>query len=51
MLTNRVPLQELRSVDPELSSLLNVNTPADYARALELAGHPMESKLKTQLRL
>lgn len=51
VLTNRVPLQELRSVDPELSSLLNVNTPADYARALELAGHPMESKLKTQLRL
>lgn len=29
-----VPESELRKMDPELASLLNVNTPADYHRAL-----------------
>jgi molybdopterin-guanine dinucleotide biosynthesis protein A len=29
---------ELRRLDPELLSFLNVNTPEDYARALRLAG-------------
>ncbi len=29
---------EIRSLDPEFSSFLNVNTPADYERALRLAG-------------
>ena len=29
---------ELREIDPELRSFLNVNTPEDYQRALELAG-------------
>ncbi|MGH7880710.1 MAG: molybdenum cofactor guanylyltransferase [Candidatus Binataceae bacterium] len=33
----RVGEAELRRIDPELRSFLNVNTPADYARALELA--------------
>ena len=49
--TNRVPIQELRNIDPELRSLLNVNTPNDYARALELAGMPTEPSLKVQLGL
>jgi molybdopterin-guanine dinucleotide biosynthesis protein A len=51
LLTNRVPIQELRDVDPELLTLMNVNTPADYARALELAGFSMDVSLKTQLGL
>ncbi|HUG70506.1 MAG TPA: molybdenum cofactor guanylyltransferase [Pirellulaceae bacterium] len=51
VLTNRVPVRELRSSDPELLSLLNVNTPRDYARALELAGIPINASLKTQLGL
>lgn len=29
---------EIRLVDPQLHSFLNINTPDDYARALELAG-------------
>lgn len=34
----RVPEQELLALDPLLRSFFNVNTPEDYARALELAG-------------
>jgi molybdenum cofactor guanylyltransferase len=29
---------EMRAIDPELKSFLNVNTPEDYRRALALAG-------------
>jgi molybdopterin-guanine dinucleotide biosynthesis protein A len=36
--TNRVPVDDLRQADPELRTLMNLNTPADYRRALELAG-------------
>jgi molybdopterin-guanine dinucleotide biosynthesis protein A len=38
LVTRRATEAELRTVDPDLRSLLNVNTPADYARALALAG-------------
>jgi molybdopterin-guanine dinucleotide biosynthesis protein A len=34
----RVGEGELREIDPELSSFLNVNTPEDYQNALKLAG-------------
>jgi len=30
--------RELRAVDPELTSFINVNTPEDYARALRMIG-------------
>jgi molybdopterin-guanine dinucleotide biosynthesis protein A len=33
----RIEQAALRPIDPELHSFLNVNTPADYSRALELA--------------
>ncbi len=36
----RVPEHELLALDPGLRSFFNVNTPEDYARALELAGLP-----------
>jgi molybdopterin-guanine dinucleotide biosynthesis protein A len=36
----RVAAAELRLVDPELQSFVNVNTPEDYARALALAKVP-----------
>jgi len=51
LLTNRVPIQELRGVDPALLTLMNVNTPSDYVRALELAGFSMDVSLKTRLGL
>ena len=34
----KVPVEELRNVDPNLDSLRNVNTPEDYADVLKLAG-------------
>jgi len=34
----RVTEQELRKIDPQLTSFFNVNTPEDYQRALKLAG-------------
>ncbi len=37
-----VPVEALRSVDPELRSLVNVNTPADLAEAREVAETPEE---------
>jgi molybdenum cofactor guanylyltransferase len=36
--TQKVPVDQLRGVDPELQSLRNVNSPEDYAEALRLAG-------------
>jgi molybdopterin-guanine dinucleotide biosynthesis protein A len=36
--TRRVATEELRAVDPKLSSLLNLNHPEDYQVALETAG-------------
>lgn len=38
LVTRRATAAELRNVDPDLRSFLNVNTPADYARTLALAG-------------
>jgi len=34
----KVSEEELRKLDPQLTSFFNVNTPEDYRRALELAG-------------
>lgn len=36
--TREVPAEELRSVDPELTTLRNLNTPADYEAALTAVG-------------
>lgn len=36
--TRQVPINELRSVDPELTTLENLNRPEDYLKMLELAG-------------
>lgn len=37
--TRRVPVDELRGVDPELASLANCNSPEDYRQALARTGH------------
>jgi molybdopterin-guanine dinucleotide biosynthesis protein A len=37
--TRRVQPEELASVDPELSTLRNLNTPEDYLNALKAAGY------------
>jgi len=36
--TREVPVDELRTVDPELRSLMNLNFPEDYRAALAIAG-------------
>ncbi|HUQ68094.1 MAG TPA: molybdenum cofactor guanylyltransferase [Planctomycetaceae bacterium] len=36
--TREVPVDELRDVDPELRTLMNLNTPEDYRAALAAAG-------------
>ena len=36
--THRIPVNELRAVDPDLGSLQNLNYPADYLAALERLG-------------
>jgi molybdopterin-guanine dinucleotide biosynthesis protein A len=38
--TREIPVEELRGVDPDLSTLRNVNLPADYTAALHAAGFP-----------
>lgn len=39
--TTEVPVEALRTVDPELSSLLNVNTPLEYSRVAAGAGQAL----------
>jgi molybdenum cofactor guanylyltransferase len=41
--TRYIDIEELRSVDPNLESLDNLNTPEDYERALREAGFPVRS--------
>jgi molybdopterin-guanine dinucleotide biosynthesis protein A len=45
--TRRIPIDELRAVDPELRTLANLNRPEDYFATLKLAGleSPPESPL------
>jgi molybdopterin-guanine dinucleotide biosynthesis protein A len=40
--TNAVPIETLRTVDPELAGLRNLNTPDDYQAALVAAGLKLE---------
>ena len=51
LLTNRIHIRDLRGVDPELLTLMNVNTPADYAKAVELAELTIDSAVNKQLGL
>jgi molybdenum cofactor guanylyltransferase len=43
--TRRVPVEVLRAVDPDLLTLANVNTPADYTTAVRRAGWDVPSEL------
>jgi molybdopterin-guanine dinucleotide biosynthesis protein A len=42
--TREVPVDELRSVDPQLSTLENLNCEEDYIAALTMAGFAMPSE-------
>ena len=42
--TRRVTANELADVDPELESVMNVNSPTDYMAALERAGLEKETR-------
>jgi molybdopterin-guanine dinucleotide biosynthesis protein A len=39
VITVEVPVEELRGVDPTLSTLMNLNHPEDYQRALDKTFH------------
>jgi molybdopterin-guanine dinucleotide biosynthesis protein A len=47
--TVRVPVEELRAVDPDLRTLANLNRPGDYLAALEGAGFTITPELRRQL--
>ncbi len=42
-----IPVDDLRSVDPDLESLLNCNTPEEYAAVLDRAGQSRRLDLST----
>lgn len=44
--TVRVPVEELRSTDPQLSTLRNLNRPEDYLAALREAGFELEESIR-----
>ena len=47
--TCRVPVEELKSVDPQLSTLQNLNRPEDYLAALAAAGFPPDPAIAAAL--
>lgn len=47
--TCRVPVEELRTVDPDLQTLANLNTPTDYVAAARRAGWEVPSELREML--
>jgi molybdopterin-guanine dinucleotide biosynthesis protein A len=47
--TLRVPVEELRQVDPELRTLANLNRPSDYFSAVELAGFTVPEEVRSRL--
>ena len=47
--TLRVPIEELRQVDPELRTLANLNRPSDYFAAVELAGFIVPEEVRSRL--
>jgi molybdopterin-guanine dinucleotide biosynthesis protein A len=48
--TLAIPTTKLRSVDPELLTLLNLNCPADYLKAIQMAGLEPSRKVLAELR-
>jgi len=47
--TLEVPVDELRSVDPDLSTLENLNRPEDYLAAVERAGYQVSEEIRRGL--
>jgi molybdopterin-guanine dinucleotide biosynthesis protein A len=47
--TVRVPVEELRRVDPDLQTLANLNHPADYWAALQAAGFEAPPEMRDRL--
>lgn len=47
--THRVPSDELRSVDPQLTTLRNLNRPEDYLAALAEAGFAPDASILSEL--
>jgi molybdopterin-guanine dinucleotide biosynthesis protein A len=48
--TRRVPVEQLKEVDPQLSTLMNLNSPDDYLKALGQADFEAQQSIVNQLR-
>lgn len=49
--TREVPVEELREADPDLDSLLNVNSPHDYLQAIRKAGLAVPPEMAERFQL
>ena len=49
--TCRVPVEDLKEVDPELRTFQNVNEPLDYYQLLQDTGHQMPAAIAARLKL
>jgi molybdopterin-guanine dinucleotide biosynthesis protein A len=47
--TNRIPVNDLRQVDPDLKTLRNLNHPADYYAAVTEAGFVVPEEIRQKL--
>lgn len=48
--TRRVPIDQLKDIDPQLDTLMNLNTPEDYWKALSQGGYEAQPSIVNQLR-
>lgn len=47
--TLAIPVSQLTKVDPQLTTLMNLNSPDDYVNALGIAGYDLSKKLLAEL--
>lgn len=48
--TRRVPIEQLKDIDPQLDTLMNLNSPDDYLKALSHGGCEAQPSIVNQLR-
>ena len=50
-MTHKVPVDDLKEVDPELRTFQNVNEPNDYFHLLQDAGYSVPAEIAARLKL
>ena len=51
VMTHKVPVDDLKEVDPELRTFQNVNEPNDYFHLLQDAGYDVPAEIAARLKL